>query len=77
MYNRPMRQTSNLRNNGALWVAILLDVAILWVNYTNLQYNRLQVLQSRRVADGLHTLNQSNFIVEINNKLREEKTNGT
>lgn len=75
MYNRPMRTSRNHRNNKnnlSLWVAIFLDVAILAVNYTNLQYNRMQAYQSARVADQLSRLNQSNLMIDINNQLQKE-----
>lgn len=76
MYQIPLSRSRNQKNrkfNVELWLAILVNIAALWIAYNNLQYNKLQVYQSGRVATQLKTLNQSNFIVEVNNKLREEK----
>lgn len=71
-----MYLNQNRRNNQRLksevWLAIIVNVAALWISYENLQYNRLQAYQSARVADQLRTLNRSNLMIDINNQISKE-----
>lgn len=76
MYRRPMRQWNNQnyrKINAEVWFAIIVNIAAVWINYTNLQYNKMQAYQSSRVADQLSRLNQSNLMIDINNKINSEK----
>lgn len=77
MYNRPLKQSRQRCNTIIGWVAVIFDVAILWVNYENLRYNRMNAYQSARIANELSALNRSKLICDVREKLREEKSNGT
>lgn len=92
MYINPNQQPNNRNNpnnqksNIAVWVAVLLDVAILLVNYTNLQYTRAnfylnQINLQYNKASAEHSANIANELKEINckmncnlNEAKEEKT---
>lgn len=76
MYNIIPRHRKNRNNrtiNLEVWFAIFVNVAALWINYVNLQYNKAQAYQSARVADQLSRLNRSTLMIDINNQLNKEK----
>lgn len=58
------------------WTAVILDIAILYVAITNLDYNRRGALASERIAHELGTINKSKFMNRLNGELEKENKYG-
>lgn len=75
MYMKPIKSQlrSNTRSVLPSWLAVFADVFIIYIAYTNLQFNKRAAESSAQIAEQLRHINSSNFMHKLNGELEREE----
>lgn len=76
MYPRPIPMRRQNNTIIPAWLAVILDIFILYIAYNNLMYNRRGAIASERIAHELRRINGSKFMDRLNGELEKENDHG-